>query len=91
MLAAEPSVGIVTRVENMAEVVSAGGSTAAVVGTVRHLKKEPRSGADARLQVTFRDSTTLTLGEKANFCVHSFELEADTSKTRVVHEGVASF
>jgi len=65
--AAEPSVGIVSKVENEAEVVSSDGTTTtAVVGTILHMKDELRTGANGRLQVTFRDNTVLTLGEKAS-------------------------
>src|SRR5262245_26732889 len=59
---AEP-VGPVNKVQNAAQVVSASGSVAAVIGTEVRMKDELRTGPDARLQVTFRDNTVLTLGE----------------------------
>ena len=53
------SVGTVNKVQNKAQVISASGAiTAAVV----HMKDELHTGANARLQVTFRDNTLLTLG-----------------------------
>jgi len=55
--AAEPSVGMVTRVQNEATVVSAGTTQTARVGTVLHLNDELRTGDGSRLQVTFRDNT----------------------------------
>jgi hypothetical protein len=51
---AEP-VGRVNKVQNVAQVISASGATAAVIGTEVRMKDELRTGANARLQVTFRD------------------------------------
>ena len=53
------SVGTVNRVENEAQVISASGALTAAVGTPVHMKDELRTGANARLQVTFRDNTLL--------------------------------
>jgi hypothetical protein len=36
-----------------------------VVGTLVHMNDELRTGPKSRLEVTFRDKTTLTLGENA--------------------------
>jgi hypothetical protein len=60
------SVGVVSKVENEAQVISASGAITATVSTPVHMKDELRTGADARLQVTFRDNTVLTLGEHAS-------------------------
>jgi hypothetical protein len=68
---------MVTKVENEAEVVSSGGTTAAVVGTVLHMKDELRTGAAGRLQVTFRDNTTLALGEKASVVIDRYVFDPD--------------
>jgi hypothetical protein len=70
-------VGFVNKVENTAEVVSASGTTTAVVGTPVHMKDELRTGDDARLQVTFRDNTVLTLGEKASIVIDSYVYDPD--------------
>ena len=51
------SVGTVNRVENEAQVISASGALTAAVGTPVHMKDELRTGANERLQVTFRDNT----------------------------------
>ena len=56
-----PTVGMVTKVEHQAKV----GSETAVVGTLVHKNDTVHTGAKARLQVTFRDKTELTLGENA--------------------------
>jgi hypothetical protein len=77
--AAEPSVGIITRVENEATVISGGRATSAQVGTVVHLKDELRTGGDGRLQLTFRDNTTLVLGERASVTVDRYVFDPDQS------------
>jgi hypothetical protein len=73
----EPSVGMVTKVQNEAEVVSSGGTTTAIVGTVLHMKDELRTGADGRLQVTFRDKTSLILGENASVVIDRYVFDPD--------------
>ena len=70
-------VGFINKVENSAEIVSASGTTAAVVGTPVHMKDELRTGDNARLQVTFRDNTVLTLGEKASLVIDSYVYDPD--------------
>ena len=70
-------VGFVNKVENTAEVVSASGTTTAMVGTPVHMKDELRTGDDARLQITFRDNTVLTLGEKASVVIDSYVYDPD--------------
>ena len=73
----EQSVGIVTRVENDAQVVSGGVNTTASTGTVLHMKDELRTGANGRLQVTFRDKTVLTLGENATVVIDRYVFDPD--------------
>jgi len=65
--AAEP-VGTVTRVQNQAQI----GDATAVAGTPVHMNDRLRTGANARLQVTFRDNSLLTLGENANVVIDRF-------------------
>jgi hypothetical protein len=65
--AAEP-VGTVTRVQNQAQI----GNATAVAGTPVHMNDRLRTGANARLQITFRDKSVLTLGENANVVVDRF-------------------
>jgi hypothetical protein len=62
-------VGVVNKVENEAQIISTSAATVALVGTPVHLRDELRTGIGARLQVTFRDGTVLTLGEKASVTV----------------------
>ena len=54
---AQATVGMVTKVENQAQV----GTEAAAVGTLVHMNDSPRAGAKSRLQVTFRDKTEFKL------------------------------
>lgn len=74
---AQESVGIVTRVQNQAEIVSSSGTTSARVGTVVHLQDELRTGSGARLQITFRDNTTLTLSENANVVIDRYVFDPE--------------
>ena len=71
--AAGPTVGMVTKVENQAQV----GGEAAAVGSPVHMNDTVRTGANARLQVTFRDNTNLTLGENASVVVDRFVFDPD--------------
>lgn len=65
------------KVENQAQVISDAGATTAQVGTPVHLKDELRTGVGARLQVTFRDNTLLTLGEHASVRIDRYVYEPD--------------
>jgi hypothetical protein len=71
--AAGATVGMVTKVENQAYV----GSQPAAVGTIVHMNDTLRTGAKARLQVTFRDKTDLTLGENANIVIDRYVFDPD--------------
>jgi hypothetical protein len=69
----DPSrVGFVNKVENEGQIVSGEAAAAALIGTAVHMKDELRTGADGRLQVTFRDSTVLTLGENASVVIDRY-------------------
>jgi len=70
-------VGLVNKVENEAQVISASGATTATVGTPVHMKDELRTGANGRLQVTFRDNTVLTLGEHASVAIDRYIYDPD--------------
>jgi hypothetical protein len=67
-VAAAPVVGTVSKVENQAKV----GTTPAVVGTPVHMNDELRTGPNARLEVTFRDDSVLTLGEMAKVVIDRY-------------------
>ena len=73
--AAAASVGMVTKIENQAQV----GGAAAAVGTIVHMNDVLTTGPKARLQVTFRDQTTLTLGESARIVVDSYVFNPEAS------------
>ena len=73
--AAGPSVGMVSKVENQAEV----DGQHAAVGTIVHANDTVSTGAKARLQVTFRDQTNLTLGENATVVIDRYVFDPDAS------------
>jgi hypothetical protein len=77
--AAAEAVGTVTKVENQAQV----GSATAVVGTALHMNDVMRTGAKSRLQVTFRDNSTLTLGENARVVVDKYVYNPKSSSAEV--------
>jgi hypothetical protein len=66
---------MVTKVENQAQV----GGAAAAVGTIVHMNDVLKTSAKARLQVTFRDQTTLTLGENARIVIDSYVFNPEAS------------
>jgi hypothetical protein len=74
------AVGTVTKVQNEAQI----GTTTAVVGTPVHMNDRLRTGANARLQVTFHDNTSLTLGENANVVIDRFVFNPEKSSAEVV-------
>src|SRR3990170_5055962 len=66
--AAAAAVGTVTKVQNQAQI----GGTAAAVGTPVNMNDRLLTGAKARMEVTFRDGTVLTLGENAKVVVDRY-------------------
>jgi hypothetical protein len=78
--AAAESVGTVTKVVNQAQI---GGKTA-LPGTPVNMNDRLHTGSDARLQVTFRDNSVLTLGEKANVVVDRYVFDPAKSKGEVL-------
>ena len=78
--AAADSVGTVTRVQNQAQI----GAATAVAGTPVHMNDRRRTGANARLEVTFNDNSTLTLGENANVAVDRYVFDPNKSSAQVV-------
>jgi hypothetical protein len=86
--AAERTVGMATNVVSPAEVQNA----PAAVGTLAHMNDELRTGAKARLQVSFRDSTELTLGENARVVVDRFVFDPDAGTGEaLIKTGVGAF
>jgi len=73
---AAAQVGSVTRVQNQAQV----GSESAAVGASVHMNDHLRTGANARLEVTFQDGTRLTLGENADVIVDRYVYNPAKSK-----------
>jgi hypothetical protein len=66
---------MVTKVENQAKI---GGATA-VVGSIVHVNDELTTGPKSHLELTFRDKTTLTLGENAKVVVDKYVFNPDES------------
>ena len=73
-------IGTVTKVVNEAQV----GTKTAGPRTPIYMDDRLRTGSNARLQVTFRDSSVLTLGEKANVIVDRYVFDPEKSKGQVV-------
>src|SRR5262245_13257201 len=69
------TVGSVTRVQNSAQI----GAKTATVGTSVQMNDELRTAANARLQITFRDGTLLTLGENARVVVDRYVFDPKES------------
>jgi len=65
-------VGVVDKVEHQANIVTSGNAAAARAGMPVHLRDELRTGPSARLKLTFRDGTELTLGEKASVVIDRY-------------------
>ena len=74
--AAAQSVGTVTRVQ--------GSTTPAASGTPVHMNDRLRTGANARLEVTFNDNSKLTLGENANVVIDRYVYNPNKSSAQVV-------
>ena len=70
------SVGAISKVTGQAQI----GGAMAVVGTPVHMGDRLRTGANARLQVTFHDSSSLTLGENANVVVDRFVFNPEKAR-----------
>jgi len=83
------SVGTVNKVENEAQVISAPGAITAAVGTPVHVKDELRPGANARLQVTFRDNTLPTLREHTSAVIDRYVFDPDRSVGETVLQATA--
>jgi hypothetical protein len=77
---AEPAVGVVSKVISPAQI----GTGTAVVGAPVHMNDRLRTGANARLQVTFHDDSSLTLGENANVVIDRYVFNPDKSSAEVV-------
>jgi FecR protein len=82
------TVGMATKVVSPAEVEN----EAAAVGTLAHMNDELRTGAKARLQISFRDSSELTLGENATVVVDRFVYDPDEGTGEaLLKTGVGAF
>jgi hypothetical protein len=82
------TVGMATKVVSPAQVEN----EPAAVGTLAHMNDELRTGAKARLQVSFRDSSELTLGENATVVVDRFVYDPDAGTGEaLLKTGVGAF
>jgi FecR protein len=73
--AAGPTVGMVSKVENQAQV----DGQAVAVGSPVHMGDTVTTGPKGRLQVTFRDQTNLSLGENATVVIDRYVFDPDAS------------
>jgi hypothetical protein len=73
-------VGVVAKVVNQARI----GGAAAVAGAPIRMGDRLSTGANARLQVTFRDNSVLTLGEQANVVVDRYVFDPQQSKGEIL-------
>jgi hypothetical protein len=69
------AVGSVTKVQKQAQV----GSASATVGTPVQMNDQLLTGPGARMEVTFRDGSVLTLGENAKVVVDRYVYKPDNS------------
>ena len=82
------TVGMATKVVSPAQVEN----EPAAVGTLAHMSDELRTGAKARLQVSFRDNSELTLGENATVVVDRFVFDPDEGTGEaLLKTGVGAF
>jgi hypothetical protein len=82
------TVGMAIKVVSPAEV----NNQPAAVGTLAHMNDELRTGAKARLQISFRDSSELTLGENAHVVVDRFIFDPDAGTGEaLLKTGVGAF
>ena len=82
------TVGMATKVVSPAQVEN----EPAAVGTLAHMNDELRTGAKARLQISFRDSSELTLGENATVVVDRFVFNPDEGTGEaLLKTGVGAF
>jgi hypothetical protein len=72
---AAESIGMVTKVENQAQI----GSANAAVGSLVQANDEVRTGPKSRLEISFRDNTKLTLGENASVVIDRFVFNPEES------------
>ena len=77
---AESVVGTVSKVQNSAQI----GGGPATVGSPVHMSDRLRTGANARLEVTFNDNSKLTLGENANVVIDRYVYNPNKSSAQVV-------
>jgi len=71
---------MVTKVQNQAQV----GGAAAAVGTLLHMNDKLSTGPKSRLEVSFRDKTTLTLGENASAVIDRYVYDPEESTGELV-------
>jgi hypothetical protein len=85
---AAPSIGLVTKVDGQAQI----GGTAAAVGSMVHMNDALTTSAKSHLEVTFRDKTTLSLGENARVVIdkYVFNPEASTGEL-LLNSSAAAF
>ena len=72
---AAPSIGLVTKTDGQTQI----GGTAAAVGSIVHMNDVLTTAAKSHLEVTFRDKTTLSLGENARVVIDKYVFNPEAS------------
>ena len=76
--------GKVSDVDGTTEIVSEGASAAAAKGAAVRMNDQLNTGADGRLQVTFRDNTVLRLSENARVVIDRYVYDPEQGVGDVV-------
>lgn len=84
-------VGEVSRLKGMSTGVSEGISRQLEVGASVHMQEEVSTGVSARLEITFDDGTTLTLGEEARLVIDTYVYEPAESSGQILVSAAGPF
>jgi hypothetical protein len=86
---AADEIGVVTRVQNSAEVLSTGENRPLHAGDTVYADDVLSTGPESRLEVTFADGTNLTLGENAVIEIDEFVYDPDSESGSAVWDVIA--
>lgn len=84
-------VGEVSRLKGMSTGVSEGTSRQLEAGAAVHLQEEVSTGVSARLEITFDDGTTLTLGEQARLVIDTYVYKPAGSSSQILVSAAGPF
>jgi hypothetical protein len=81
---AGPEVGTVTRLQNSADVNREGKRVGLTAGAAIHENDEIRSTKQARVEITFKDGTKLTIGENSSLVIEEYLYNPNKSVGRIL-------